>query len=179
MKIYFDGDSWTKGNDLDECIKYTHRFSGLVSKNLGASEYNISKSGKSNNRIVRQLLLENDISQYDLAIIQMTFPNRIEYFNKKWKSISIGESVKSKFWEQYYKEIYNDTYGSTYEQIFAHTIRNHCKVNNVKCLLLSNNYQTNVKFDLQLQVKKYPQGDNFHPNEEGHRLIADDILRLL
>ncbi len=208
MKIYFDGDSWTKGNDLDEDIKYTSRFSALVSKELGAEEYNISKSGRSNHRIVRHLLIENDISQYDLAIIQMSFPNRTEFFDSrvkpgrtgdvlftnsrspnknlqvgKWSSVSITDTNKLKnnteFWKQYYKEIYNETYGSTYEQIFATTIRDHCKVNNVKLLLLSNNYNTNVDFDLQLQVPRYPQGSKLHPNELGHRLIADDILRLI
>ena len=183
MKIYFDGDSWTWGCNLDDESRLSLRFSALVSKELGAEEHNISKSGKSNHSIVRHLLLENDISQYDFAIIQMSFPNRMEYYNeeeirehKKWTPISMGSLKNSEFWKQYYKEIYNDTYGSTYEQIFAMTIRNHCKVNNVKCILLSNNFQTNVKFDLQLQHRKYPQNNNFHPNEEGHRLIADDLL---
>lgn len=189
MKIYFDGDSWTKGNDLDEDIKYTSRFSALVSKELGAEEYNISKSGRSNHRIVRHLLIENDISKYDLAIIQMSFPNRTEFFDSrikpgrtvgKWSSVSFTDiKVHTDFWKQYYKEIYNETYGSTYEQIFATTIRDHCKVNNVKLLLLSNNYNTDVDFDLQLQVPRYPQGKKLHPNEIGHRLIADDILRLI
>ena len=186
MKIYFDGDLWTRGSDLDDERRLSLRFSGLVSKELGAEEYNISKSGKSNHSIVRHLLLENDISQYDLAIIQMSFPNRMEYYDdeevrveKKWRHISMGSLKNSEFWKQYYKEIYNDTYGLTYEQIFAITIRNHCKANNVKCILLSNNYQTDVKFDLQLQHRKYHQGNNFHPNEEGHRLIANDLLRLL
>ena len=176
MKIYFDGDSWTKGVDLDD---ESQRFSTLVSNKLGSEEYNISKKGKSNNRIVRHLLLENDISQYDLAIIQMTFPNRMEYFNKKWRSISIGKSVNSEFWKQYYKEIYNDTYGSTYEEIFAMSIRNHCKVTGVDLLLISNNIRTDVKFDLQLQLPRYPHGEGSHPSKEGHKLIADDLLRLI
>ena len=176
MKIYFDGDSWTKGVDLDD---ESQRFSTIVSNKLGSEEYNISKKGKSNNRIVRHLLLENDISQYDLAIIQMTFPNRMEYYNKKWRSISIGKSVNNEFWKQYYKEIYNDTYGSTYEEIFAMSIRNHCKANRTDLILISNNIETDVKFDLQLQLPRYPHGEGSHPSAEGHRLIADDILRLI
>ncbi len=208
MKIYFDGDSWTKGNDLNEEHRLSIRFSALVSKALGAEEYNISRSGRSNHRIVRHLLIENNISQYDLAIIQMTFPNRTEYFDSrvkpgrtgdilftnskspskniqvgKWRSVSITDTNKLEnyrdFWKQYYKEIYSETYSETYEQIFATTIRDHCKVNNVKLLLLSNNYNTKIDFDLQLQVPRYPQGEKFHPTEKGHRLIADDILRLI
>ena len=206
MKIYFDGDSWTKGNDLDEEHRLSIRFSALVSKALGAEEYNISRSGKSNHRIVRNLLIDNDISQYDLAIIQMTFPNRTEYFDSRvkpgrtgdvlftnnrspnkniqignWNSVSMTSTNKlqknSKFWIKYYKEIYSETYGRTYEQIFATTIRDHCKVNNVKLLLLTNNYDINIDFDLQLQSPRYPQGEKLHPSEKGHRIIADDILR--
>ena len=36
-----------------------------------------------------------------------------------------------------------------------------------------------LNFDLKLQVPKYPQTPKGHPTEEGHRLIADDILKLL
>ena len=136
----------------------------------------------------------------------MTFPNRTEYFDSRvkpgrtgdvlftnnrspnkniqignWNSVSMTSTNKlqknSKFWIKYYKEIYSETYGRTYEQIFATTIRDHCKVNNVKLLLLTNNYDINIDFDLQLQSPRYPQGEKLHPSEKGHRIIADDILR--
>ena len=58
MRIYFDGDSWALGGELDEEHRLSKRFSALVSKKLGAEEYNISRGGVSNNHIVRQLLLE-------------------------------------------------------------------------------------------------------------------------
>ena len=55
----------------------------------------------------------------------------------------------------------------------------HCKSTVFENGVYKNNFQTNVKFDLQLQHRKYHRGNNFHPNEEGHRLIANDLLRLL
>ena len=42
MKIYFDGDSWTRGNEIDEEQRLSKRFNALISKELGAEEYNIS-----------------------------------------------------------------------------------------------------------------------------------------
>ena len=78
MKIYFDGCSWAAGDNLEK--KYEERFSRLVSQEFGAEEYNFALSGGSNDRIVRNLLVENNIEDYDLAVIQMTFPARTEYY---------------------------------------------------------------------------------------------------
>ena len=206
MKIYFDGDSWSRGTEIkpDE-RRLSYRFSALVSKELGAEEHNISRGGVSNNRIARQLLVDNDISQYDLAIIQMVYPFRSEYYNddqKKWLTIcpsSIAEDpstvkylrwtkkkkmlerkrIDYEYWAKYYREIYNDTYGNAYEEMFYTAIRNHCELKNVKLILMSHHYHTKLNFDLKLQVPKYPQTPKGHPTEEGHRLIADDILKLL
>ena len=89
MKIYFDGDSWTHGGELDKKGREYLRYSRLVSKKLGAVEYNFSQCGASNYKIVRRLLIDHDISEYDIAIIQMTYPERLEYYDKKWKTISI------------------------------------------------------------------------------------------
>ncbi len=202
MKIYFDGDSWTQGGELDKERRESLRFSRLVCEKLGAEECNVSRGGASNHHIVRQLLIENDISQYDLAIIQMTYPERTEIYRedaKRWKTITIGDTplvswypwekrkkrleergINYKFWTQYYKEFYNETYGSTYEKIHATTIRSHCKANNVRLILMSNNNLfAKIKFDLELEVPKYPKTKIGHPTEEGHRIIADDLLRLI
>ncbi len=78
MKIYFDGCSWTEAGNLEN--KYKERFSRLVSNHFGAEEYNFGLSGGSNDRIVRNLLVEKNIENYDLAVIQMTFPARTEYY---------------------------------------------------------------------------------------------------
>ena len=203
MKIYFDGDSWTYGGELDKNYRESLRYSRLVSEKLGAEEYNFSQCGISNYRIVRRLLLDHDISEYDVAIIQMTYPERTEYYNTKWKSISIVDTplvhyhllppwekkkkflekkgIDHKFWTHYYKEIYSEHYGYTYEKIHAITIRSHCQANNVPLILMTNNnlFAENKNFDLELEKPKYPKTKGGHPTEEGHRIIARDLLRLL
>ena len=80
MKIYFDGCSWTKGAELENPEE--ERFSKLVCNELGAEETNVAISGGSNDRIVRNLLVDKNIEDYDLAVIQMTLPARTEYYNE-------------------------------------------------------------------------------------------------
>ena len=82
MKIYFDGCSWTYGQELEH--REEERYSKLICNNLGAREYNFAKEGGSNDRIIRKLMVENNIEEYDLAIIQMTFPARTEYLRRVW-----------------------------------------------------------------------------------------------
>ena len=77
MKIYFDGCSWTKGVELENIEE--ERYSKLICDQLGAEETNLGYGGGSNDRIVRNLLVENNIEKYDAAFIQMTFPARTEY----------------------------------------------------------------------------------------------------
>ena len=81
MKIYFDGCSFTWGAELQPYHK-EQRYSRLICNQLGAEETNCSSSGGSNDRIVRNLLVENNIEEYDLAVIQMTFPVRTEYWDE-------------------------------------------------------------------------------------------------
>ena len=86
MKIYFDGCSWTKGEELVHPEQ--ERFSKLLCNELGAEETNLAVCGGSNDRIVRNLLVENNIEDYDLAVIQMTFPVRTEYYDNEWVKVS-------------------------------------------------------------------------------------------
>ena len=76
MKIYFDGCSWTQGTELEN--QEEERYSKLICNHLGAEENNLGYGGGSNDRIVRNLLVENNIEKYDAAFIQMTFPARTE-----------------------------------------------------------------------------------------------------
>ena len=94
MKIYFDGCSWTWGAELKD--PYQSRYSKIVSDKLGAEEYNISQRGASNARMVRQLLVDHkDISEFDLIVIQMTYPQRMEYYDKDKKKF-----VQNRNWSQ-------------------------------------------------------------------------------
>ena len=94
MKIYFDGCSWTWGAELKD--PYQSRYSKIVSDKLGAEEYNISKPGASNARMVRQLLVDHkDLSEFDLVVIQMTYPQRMEYYDKDMKKF-----LQNRNWSQ-------------------------------------------------------------------------------
>ena len=100
------------------------------------------------------------------------------------------------FWRYYYTNVYHTEYGETQEQINYTTIRNLCQVNKVPLLFLTSRsdgslplrrfevgYQETsprVKYDFYLDNPKYPRaGRGMHPNEEGHRMIADDLLRMI
>ena len=84
MKIYFDGCSWTWGAELKD--PFQSRYSKIICDELKAEEYNISKKGASNNRITRQLLVDHkNINEFDLVIIQLTYPQREEYYDKRDK----------------------------------------------------------------------------------------------
>ena len=52
MKIYFDGCSWTKGEELEN--QEEERFSKLICDELGAEETNLAINGGSNDRIIRK-----------------------------------------------------------------------------------------------------------------------------
>ena len=86
MKIYFDGCSWTKGEELEN--QEEERYSKLVCDEVGAEETNFAMHGGSNDRIIRNLIVENNIEEYDYAVIQMTFPARTEYWEGKWRRIN-------------------------------------------------------------------------------------------
>ena len=86
MKIYFDGCSYTRGDELDD--PEGERFSKIICDKLGAKETNFAKGGGSNDRIIRNLIVENNIQEYDYAVIQMTFPTRTEYWDGKWRTVN-------------------------------------------------------------------------------------------
>ena len=86
MKILFNGCSWTEGAELENPEE--ERYSRLVCNELGADEKNIAKGGGSNDRIIRNLMVENNIEKYNYAVIQMTFPARTEYLDNKWRHVN-------------------------------------------------------------------------------------------
>ena len=93
-KIYFDGCSWCWGAELQD--PFQSRFSKLVCDHYNAEEYNISRRGASNARMVRQLLVDHkDLSEFDLVVIQMTYPQRMEYYDRDKKRF-----VENRNWSQ-------------------------------------------------------------------------------
>ena len=202
MKVYFDGCSWTIGEGLEN--QRQDRFSKLLCNKLGAIEENISYSGSSNDRIVRNLLVENNIEDYDLAVITMTFPARTEYYNGRWISVApkysfvdiirrLSKKILEKevvdtynspltrltdqkeFWNNYYRIVTTTQFFEMKEKIHKITIESYCRDKGVPLILCTINPFTKEKFDLQLNYTELPLFDHGHPSEEGHRIIADDI----
>ncbi len=206
MKIYFDGCSYTWGAELQPNHK-EQRYSKLICNHLGAEETNRSSSGGSNDRIVRNLLVENNIEEYDLAIIQMTYPVRTEYWDdnkNRWIKVNpkynftrwlldlkkdnpfhskidkLGEKFvdHGDHWMYYYKYIHHEYYSQVKENIESQTIRNHCKAHNVPVILLTMNLWSKNYFDYKIQLDGKARADKGHPNKLGHEIIASDLLSI-
>jgi len=194
MRIYFDGDSFTRGVELIDQTE--NRFSRLISDHYNTQEYNFSDAGACNGAIARRLVVENNIKEYDLAVIQMTLPVRMEYYDgKQYKNIRAKDFHE---WKQFYlRNIYHDKFGSDYEYLYYQAIKDHCNANGTPLIITTNrsykrqgvswgvaelgkaplNKRTN--FDLYLDSKEYPRAKHGHPNKEGHRMIANDIIKLI
>ena len=178
MKIYFDGDSFTRGCEL---LNYTEsRFSRLISDHYNAEECNFAVNGSGNSTIARRLIVENNIKRYDLAIIQMSLPSRSEYYN--------GSEYKRlhKLAREYYKiNVYHDQFGKDYEYLYYKAIKDHCKLRNIPLVITTNrSYKSeeansDQRINFNLNLNKYPRAKYGHPNETGHRMIADDIIKII
>ena len=196
MRIYFDGGSDMNGAELKN--RYKTRFSRIISDYFGTIEYNTSMGGADNHRIVRQLLLnKNHISQFDYAIIQMTPRWRTEYHNgRKWERVMVPckkckpssklwlentlapQKVENEFWRNYFR-IHSDEFFLSNEKMYQITIQSHCKAYGVPLIMLGRNQSSDLEFDFcfdESWISKAPDG---HPNEEGHRQIADRIIGML
>ena len=195
MKIYFDGCSWTQGAELEN--EEEERFSKLLCDELGAEETNLAIGGGSNDRIVRNLLVENNIEDYNLAVIQMTYPVRTEFYNNEWIRVNpknnfsrwlngeggdirrLGEKFNyhADFWKYWYTDVTNQKYFETKEKIHFQTIKNHCEVKKVPLILLTiNQWTQTTAYQLNLPRKQaFTYHCYGHPTKETHRLIADDL----
>lgn len=220
MRIYFDGCSWTRGGELTIAERKASRFSRLVADHFGAEEKNLSLSGGSNDRIVRNMLVNKKIEEYDLAVIEMTFPARTEYYsgitwkkddvisgwlpvNPKYNFSHMVSQLKKnqleqevldtkgvwekahskflshkKFWSDYYRTVTTHEFFETKEKIQKQTIMNHCQVKGVPLVICTINPWTKETFDIQMNTKELPIMPNGHPNIEGHRILADQIISI-
>lgn len=194
MKIYFDGCSFCWGAELKE---EEERYSKLVCNALGAHESNMSRAGASNFRIARQCLVRYNMKDYDLAVIQLTYNSRNEFWDTERSrftqfSVNLAES-KGKLYNRFYKDIYDPFYGDMYEYMFATAIRDHCKVMGIPLILLTVGVSENnkvsktrsmdKKIDWDIDITELLQWDCYaplcHPNQKGHQKIADRILEIV
>ena len=193
MKIYFDGCSNTWGAGLE--TPELSRYSRLVSEHFGAEENNIAKRGGSDKRVLRNLL-ETDLSEFDYIIVQMTFKNRTEYWcdnKKRWMSINL-DSIKRKgverklngsfFWKDYFKDVYTDKLGSINQLTYYHAMRNVLKDKKHLIIGICNHgqrVQAPVEYNFtnfeSHNTIKYKSERSNHPSEEGHKLIAEVIIK--
>ena len=201
MKIYFDGCSWTKGAELEHPKE--ERFSKLICNEFQAEEINFGMSGGSNDRIVRNLYCDNTIRECDLAVIQMTLPARTEYFrNGEWRRVNpcsnyhefyngknldhtklnrLIEKFDSHhdFWHYYYMKVSNKEYFDTREKINFETIRDTMRRRGIPLVICTINRYTTLDFDVLLDTNNRNKAKMGHPNAQGHRLIADKILKII
>ena len=202
MKIYFDGCSWTKGEELEN--QEEERFSKLICNELGAEETNLAIKGGSNDRIIRNLIIENNIENYDFAVIQMTFPSRTEYWEEKWVRVSgkhhyntwlyercgikkekLEEKFRYKFknhkefWNYYYMHVADQKYFENKERIQYETIKSYCKSKNVPLVLCSINNWSKLDFDVSMDSRDLKKHWYGHPTKEGHQVIANKIMKYI
>ena len=193
MKIYFDGCSYTEGkNYLGDDYKNL-RWSKLLCDKLDAEEYNYSDSGSSNQRMLRNLATEHCNKDYDLAIIQLSYPSRNEFYNgtyfeqvnnnikrtvKKYTSRNNSMSV-SLAWQMYYRNIYEREYGLAYELTVFNSIKYICQAKNIKLIMLSCWGSTKLPYDHMLSNYEPVSKDNGHPSVNAQKFIANDIYNLL
>ena len=185
--IYYDGCSWTEG------AKATRRFCDII----GKPYTNKATGGSSNQRIVRHLQ-EEDMSQYELAIIQMTLPSRTEYYDSKfprsergWVKVNFqqtdkpyGEHRRHKYWTEddynywkhHYEHVYTDELGHLIERTHYDFIRSYVKI---PLILMTINPKTELSFDIHLDRMDLPKYDGFHPDAKGHDIIARTICTFM
>lgn len=201
MKIYFDGCSWTRGAELEKDTE--ERYSKLLCDHYNAEETNLAFDGKSNDAIIRELYL--DQPEPDLAVIQMTFPLRTEFYDaniKKWFTINVSPSYKSwkvekseenvknslsdmrkqklqDFWVSYYVDIVSNDYFVMKEKMQMEQIKTYFSNKNIPLVLMTINHATTYEFDLNLSKRPYPHAPKNHPTKEGHQMIKDDILNIV
>lgn len=190
MKIYFNGDSYTYGSELSDKSK---KFSTLLCGKLGAEETNDSVSGCGNWSILRRTM-DRDMSEYDLAVINLSNIGRIESWdvNVGWKKINVQkfkeDSEHNRFWKYYMKHIWTWEHAIAEEKIVYNSLKNLCQVNNVPLILTtirglhmsSGRVEdfSDLPFDLLLSDLKYPRYPGNHPNEEGHQMITNDLIKI-
>tara|TARA_B100001113_G_scaffold273024_1_gene227692 strand:+ start:391 stop:1050 length:660 start_codon:yes stop_codon:yes gene_type:complete len=112
MKILFLGCSWTNGCELgyDE-DREKYRFSTIVGRRLNAEVVNLALDGCSNHAIAR-IFLEEDLSQYNRVYVQMTMPNRFEWYDSTGKSqiVKLKEKIKISSNKRHLKKLNDPVY---------------------------------------------------------------------
>lgn len=173
--LLFNGDSFCWGYNLsDRNKRYCHKFS----TSINAEYTDLSDHGCSNRTILRTTLA-HDISQYDHAIICLTFQNRTEFFlNGRWEYVNMGRG-RGKMFQDYYKRYYEDPLGDADERITYDSLRYYFQARGVPLLLGTSAKTSKIQYDLWINTDDIPMGETKHPTELGHQIIANRIYESL
>ena len=187
MKIYFDGCSYTEGKGyLGENYKNL-RWSKLLCDKLDAEEYNISDSGSCNQRILRNLANDHCNKNYDLMVIQLSYPSRTEFYNgsyfqqvnNKWRNLkSSGDTISLTF-QMYYRNVYAEEYGLSNELTVYNSIKYICEAKKLPLITLSCYPNTILPVDHILKDYEHASARDTHPSVNAQKLIAAHVYSLL
>jgi len=223
--LLFNGCSFTEGGELeginnDYEYRRTHRFSHLISEQTGLTYDNISRSGLSNDMILRTTVKWfEEGNTCDHAIIQWTSRNRVEYFAEKVLSSyrntpryyniypfipffnQLGKSIQESL-----IRIQNDSNDQNNQDRCMYwmekLLKDKCSFDYLKMQKesevvdeyyeLGSYYKYRTKFPMTYimgdilpktrviyyckKIPGYPKLTGGHPNEIGHRRIADYII---
>lgn len=186
MRIIYNGDSWTWGYNLEN---REDRYASLINKEYDAVSIDKSIHGCSNRTILRTTL-EQDIKEFDIGIINLTYKNRTEYYNeetKDWEFINMGrkqgfrkDDIVSRKMQEYYEYVYTDTYGETDEWITYMGIKNYFKLHQVPLIITTSQVSSKLDYDLILNTMDIPRcKTSQHPNKEGHRILYEKINQVV
>ena len=192
MKLFFCGDSVTAGMELKN--PETSRFSYLI--DLEAE--NISLSGACNDWIVKQTVSWFEKGNTcDVAIIQFSFYHRWAWYGVKGEMFNIGKRETTNNFlcdgmrqahEAYYSKIFSNTmaFNNYWKNVFL--IDNYLPCKKIYLTL----HHTPRKTDWSRMCRDFEMGDIWkltgkpeylcpmnHPNEEGHKIIAEYIKKRL
>ena len=192
MKLFFCGDSVTAGMELKN--PETSRFSYLIDPEAE----NISLSGACNDWIVKQTVSWFEKGNTcDVAIIQFSFYHRWAWYGAKGEMFNVGKRETTNNFlcdgmkeahEAYYSKIFSNTmaFNNYWKNVFLIDNYLPCK----KIYLTLNH--TPRKTDWSRMCRDFEMGDIWkltgkpeylcpmnHPNEEGHKIIAEYIKKRL
>ena len=183
MKFYFDGCSNTWGAELAK--PELSRYSKLVSDFFCAEEHNIARRGGSDKRVLRNLL-ETDLSQYDYVIVQLTCKNRTEFWKEEkqiWQQVRKPPRKESKidrknWWHYYFSNIYTEKLGDMNQLMYYHAMKNVLKDKKHLIIGISGlGHILRAPVDINFTDHRIAPGG--HPNEEGHKQIANEIIKCI
>jgi hypothetical protein len=174
LKFFFCGGSnlaWWE----DTKEKY---FPYIVSEHFNAECVNVAKPGSSTKRVIRKIFYEYNMEDYDFIFIDFPPESRTEIYNDKW--ISIRPTNSDNLTQKYYEHVYNSKYGHWCEVIDFYTITKYLKAINKPFLTMKsldgtkNNNFKYLPYDI---LPNYPKKPDGHINEQGHQLLAKDIIK--